>query len=78
MSVFDIEITLKFLSYVPLYLLPTCALVCNNWYLITKYHVTTPLIDIRSLALGELVYWIPGENSLPKMVLLKVNLYYIR
>eukprot|EP01084_Bolivina_argentea_P042419 78208_1 len=61
------------LSYIPIESLHECSRVCSNWNLIIKYIVPIPLVHLRTLSFGELVYWLPGENQFPKTVLLKLR-----
>jgi len=61
------------LSYIPIQYLCTCSLINKNWHLIIKYIIPTPLINLKTLSMGELLYWLPGPNQFPKTVLLKLK-----
>eukprot|EP00485_Elphidium_margaritaceum_P009137 CAMPEP_0202688930 /NCGR_PEP_ID=MMETSP1385-20130828/4309_1 /ASSEMBLY_ACC=CAM_ASM_000861 /TAXON_ID=933848 /ORGANISM="Elphidium margaritaceum" /LENGTH=494 /DNA_ID=CAMNT_0049343989 /DNA_START=82 /DNA_END=1566 /DNA_ORIENTATION=+ len=61
------------LSYMPIDSLRACALVKHDWYLILTYIVPISLCKLRMLCMGELLYWLPGENQFPKTVLLKLR-----
>merc|ERR1719244_448804 len=61
------------LSYIPIECISLCAVVSKDWYLILKYIVPIPLIHLKTLSMGELLYWLPAEDKLPKTVVLKVK-----